>query len=495
MTRDNGLLYRLLGAWLLIHICAATGLARLAPGNEHNGVGPVEVAVITPHPAPVTSAPTPQPPPPPVSHPRHRTAGTPAPGPQPRADSNLGGRERGTTLTPAPPSVEEPTPTGEPSRLPWANMALPSGDVTSRELPAAPGGHGPGPRTPLPRGLPTGTPGNDIPHVAGLSTGGEIALLSSPTGSPLDRASEVAGGSGGGIGIGRGPGGGGKLMPGAIGIPYGDPGGIIGGVGGGGGGDAAAGPGGPGRALVVGRGNGPGTGGGIPGRGGEGYGGGGLGLGLGSGPGTGGGRGPGAGTPGPAVGGGGTGLGGTGGGPGTGTKARPDTRRAKADPLAIRGFYPDGITADFYDDDDLATDPAPGTPITWPTFTRHLFTQKQQHIRWLNHDRDLGPESQPIAAQYYSIRWTGKLMVPADGDYQFVLDRVDDGARLYIDGQKLVESWMVQRRNVESQVVKLTKGLHDIVVEYCQGPCCQDSIMLSWQSNLFPKELIGPAHK
>jgi hypothetical protein len=44
-------------------------------------------------------------------------------------------------------------------------------------------------------------------------------------------------------------------------------------------------------------------------------------------------------------------------------------------------------------------------------------------------------------------------------------------------------------------VLRLTKGLHDIVVEYAQGPCCQDSIMLSWKSNLFAKELIGPAHK
>jgi hypothetical protein len=493
MSRENVLLYRLLGAWLLIHVGAASGLTRLAPGNGHNGQGPIEVAVLAPL-APVARPPA-RPPESLASRADRRAAGTPAPGPRVAERSNLGGEERGTTLTPAPPSEDEPTPPGDVSMLPWANIALPSGEVQSRDLPGAPGGRGPGPMTPLPRGLPTGEPGHDIPHVASPNTGGEIAVITSPTGSPFDRASAIAGGEGGGIGIGLGSGGGGKLRPDMIGVPYGDPGGIIDGIGGGGGGNADAGPGGPGRSLVVGRGEGPGTGGGIPGRGGTGYGGGGVGLGLRSGPGTGGGRGPGAGTPGPTVGGGGTGLGGTGGGGGTGNKARPNSGRKTPDLLAIRGFYPDGIKADFYDDVDLPNDPTPGTPVTWPTFSRHLFSTKHANIRWLNHNRELGSEGAPIAAQYYSIRWTGKLMVPAEGDYQFILDRVDDGARLYIDGTREVDSWMVQRRNVESRVIHLTKGLHDIMVEYCQGPCCQDSIMLSWKSNLFAKELIGPAHR
>jgi hypothetical protein len=360
-------------------------------------------------------------------------------------------------------------------------------------------------------------------------------------------------GYGRGSGIGMGDGGGGsKFKTKNIGLPFGEPGGMVGGTGKGGG-TAGSGPGGPGYGVAaagIGRGSGGGGGGGIGagvsagvGKGRGGGGGGGRGMGIGTGLGTGlgsggdgGGGGGGGGTGGRGRGGsgGGTGTGevaGTGSGDGRGTgrgvanfgKGKPGINSGGDDDegyMLTRGFLNGGLKGEYYDDPKkkpgdyliLNGRPAPGQKIDWPTFTSLKFTRTDPRINffWNNKEPGLDPRSEEamdyiknkmgrpgegVGASYFSVRWTGKFYVPEDDEYTFYLEALDDGGRLWIDGQLVIDSWFIQRLNAHSRPITLTKGIHDIRVDYCQGPEWLASIVLSWKGRNFAKEVIGPAQR
>lgn len=63
-------------------------------------------------------------------------------------------------------------------------------------------------------------------------------------------------------------------------------------------------------------------------------------------------------------------------------------------------------------------------------------TDKEIHFYW--------PETTAPGAglpgDYYSVRWTSKIKVPATGDWKFYAD-ADDGIRLWVDGRLLIDHW------------------------------------------------------
>ena len=68
----------------------------------------------------------------------------------------------------------------------------------------------------------------------------------------------------------------------------------------------------------------------------------------------------------------------------------------------------------------------------------------------------------------YGVRYTGKLQIDTDATYIFSVAS-DDGARLYIDGELLVDNDGQHPVIEKSSSVALTAGLHDIVIEYFQS--------------------------
>jgi len=186
-----------------------------------------------------------------------------------------------------------------------------------------------------------------------------------------------------------------------------------------------------------------------------------------------------------------------------------------------RGFLNGGLKGHYYDDPkkkpgDYQVDenlrPVPGQRISWPTFTslKHTRTDAQINFHWNQGEPDnRDPESEEakkwlarmrgpapgVGACYFSVRWTGKLYVPEDDEYTFYLDDLDDGGRLWIDGELVIDRWFIQRSDSASRPRHLRKGIHDIKLEYCQGPEWMCSIVLSWKGSSFGKEVIGPARK
>jgi hypothetical protein len=64
----------------------------------------------------------------------------------------------------------------------------------------------------------------------------------------------------------------------------------------------------------------------------------------------------------------------------------------------------------------------------------------------------------------FSVRWTGQRYFHS-GFYRFGLF-ADDGVRLWIDGELLVDEWHVGRAEYHSQATYLMAGYHEVVIEY-----------------------------
>ena len=83
-------------------------------------------------------------------------------------------------------------------------------------------------------------------------------------------------------------------------------------------------------------------------------------------------------------------------------------------------------------------------------------------------DQDWGAASPSgdLHVDGFSVRWQGTFIAPATGDY-FISAASDDGARVYVDGNLIVNSWnVIGLSNAEATVFLEASSEHDIAVEY-----------------------------
>ncbi len=84
-----------------------------------------------------------------------------------------------------------------------------------------------------------------------------------------------------------------------------------------------------------------------------------------------------------------------------------------------------------------------------------------------------------VAGTNFSARWTRSITFTA-GVWRFTSSS-DDGMRLSIDGQKILDRWYDQNATTQTTDYTLTAGAHTVVVEYYQN-AGGDSASLSWQA-------------
>jgi len=155
-------------------------------------------------------------------------------------------------------------------------------------------------------------------------------------------------------------------------------------------------------------------------------------------------------------------------------------------PPAGRGFDPATFTATFYN----------GTDLTGTSFIRP-YTEPIDFLRtcW--------DESPPFAGcklveqlddgNDYSVQWTGRLLVPANGEYVFIFANVDDGARLFLDGTEGADNgwyWPAPDRRPSPRRISLTAGWHDIRIDYEQRVPGAASLQVRWSGPGFAEEVI-----
>jgi beta-glucosidase len=109
-----------------------------------------------------------------------------------------------------------------------------------------------------------------------------------------------------------------------------------------------------------------------------------------------------------------------------------------------------GLKAEYFDNINLE-----GTPFA---------TQQDTSINFAWESN--GPAGH--ANSNFSVRWSGKLVVPEDGMYLLAFTG-DDGYRVFVDGKKQYESWKDQAPVYMASKLQLKKGSkHDILIEFYQ---------------------------
>ncbi|MBX2997234.1 MAG: hypothetical protein KF893_01895 [Caldilineaceae bacterium] len=80
---------------------------------------------------------------------------------------------------------------------------------------------------------------------------------------------------------------------------------------------------------------------------------------------------------------------------------------------------------------------------------------------------NLGPGSPmtgTVNADNFSVRWTRELDLPA-GNVEFSM-RVDDGGRLFVDGERIIDAWRPQGPTTYTATVQHEGGALEVIMEY-----------------------------
>ena len=100
----------------------------------------------------------------------------------------------------------------------------------------------------------------------------------------------------------------------------------------------------------------------------------------------------------------------------------------------VADYFEDGLTAQFYNNDSLT-----GIPVGTEKYDNICFKWETGPVKGLGRD-------------HYSVRWTGTLVAPATGSFEFLLSG-DDGYRFYLDDKNLIDAW--GKKNLTSQTCKI----------------------------------------
>lgn len=143
--------------------------------------------------------------------------------------------------------------------------------------------------------------------------------------------------------------------------------------------------------------------------------------------------------------------------------------------LIGKSAFPNGLKVEYFDNANLS-----GTPNT-RVEDYLLFDPKNR------------PPDPLVPGSPMSIRWTGELIAPATGQYTFAFTS-DDGCRLYLNGEKLIDSWRVRSEETDYVTVSLEKGkTYELKAEYFDDGG-EAIAKLAWKtpvSKAFEYNLIG----
>ncbi|HEY8413562.1 MAG TPA: glycoside hydrolase family 3 C-terminal domain-containing protein [Pyrinomonadaceae bacterium] len=97
-----------------------------------------------------------------------------------------------------------------------------------------------------------------------------------------------------------------------------------------------------------------------------------------------------------------------------------------------------------------------------------------------------------LSENNFSVRWTGKMKPAESGRYRLGFT-ADDGARLYIDGQLLVEAWASNPNKTVTKEITLEAGhSYDLRMEYFQNT--REAVAkLVWSYPRMPERLVDEA--
>jgi hypothetical protein len=148
-------------------------------------------------------------------------------------------------------------------------------------------------------------------------------------------------------------------------------------------------------------------------------------------------------------------------------------------PLISNAWTGTGLKAEYFDNAD---------------FTGLKVTRVDAGI---NFDWQTNAPAPGVAADTYSVRWSGLVQPQASGPYTFAFTS-DDGVRLWIDGRKLLDNWADQAPTETTGTIPLEANKkYPIRIEYYNG-AGGAAAMLAWSAPgqaraLIPATQLYPA--
>jgi hypothetical protein len=91
-----------------------------------------------------------------------------------------------------------------------------------------------------------------------------------------------------------------------------------------------------------------------------------------------------------------------------------------------------------------------------------------------------------------SIRWSGRIRIPEDGEYTFY-STSDDGQRLYVDGKPVIDDWNHHGMQTRSATLTLAAGTYRIKQEFFQGGGGK-GLIVQWKGPGFDRQLLTAEH-
>src|SRR5205814_622612 len=126
-----------------------------------------------------------------------------------------------------------------------------------------------------------------------------------------------------------------------------------------------------------------------------------------------------------------------------------------------------------------------------PTLTRTDAT--------VNFNFGAGSPNASIGVDLFTARWSGQVQALDTDTYTFITT-CDDGVRLWVNGQSVVDHWLLQGATDRSGTIALTANTkYDILMEYFENGVSA-SAQLSWATagggvprEIIPKSQLYPA--
>jgi len=163
-------------------------------------------------------------------------------------------------------------------------------------------------------------------------------------------------------------------------------------------------------------------------------------------------------------------------------ESAPDGASPLGEPPSEGGVTPPlapqhGLRADFFDDySDFAS-------------TRYVALPAIDHV-------EANAPAPGVRGKLYSVRWSGQLTVAKAGEHAFFAS-ADDGIRVFVDDQAVLDDWNAHTVTDSTGKVTLTAGMHALRIEYFQidGPA---HLAITWQPpggvrGALPTEALAPA--
>ena len=89
---------------------------------------------------------------------------------------------------------------------------------------------------------------------------------------------------------------------------------------------------------------------------------------------------------------------------------------------------------------------------------------------------------------FFYIRWTGQIRIPADGQYTFFVES-DDGSRLFIDGKQVLDNGGAHAMEEVAGELKLTAGEHALKLEFFEKDI-DAGCKFRWKGDKFEKQVV-----